>query len=407
MFYFVLILIIGMTGFSLITEVLNYQHRNSELPDNVKALYEPEQYQKSLSYQMANFKLGLVSNVFKTTLLVLLLVFGFFGWLESTVSQMVTSPILETLLFMFGFYLVTLISGLPFRYYRTFVVEESFGFNKTTKKLFVIDLLKSLVLVMVLGGGVLAGLNALYLAFESQITLFLIFAYAVLVVLFFLIFILNGFFIRRFNKLSPLADGSLKDGIDALASKLGFNIKRIYTMDASKRSTKLNAFFTGIGKTREVVLFDTLVDKMSEEEILAVLAHELGHATFKDAPRMLAQQVVVMALYVGLIGWILNTTSFFTSFGLGGVHFGFTLILLFVLIEPMDTLINLYTMYASRKAEYRADAFAKKHTSQPAMQGALIKLVQENFANLTPHPLYVTLNYSHPPISQRLAALDA
>lgn len=407
MFYFVLILIIGMTGFSLITEVLNYQHRHSALPDNVKALYEPEQYQKSLSYQMANFKLGLVSNVFQTTLLVLLLVFGFFGWLESAVSQLVTSPILETLLFMFGFYLVTLISGLPFRYYRTFVVEEAFGFNKTTKKLFVIDTLKSLALVIVLGGGILVGLNSLYLAFESQITLFLIFAYAALVALFFLIFLLNGFFIRRFNKLSPLEDGSLKEGIDALASKLGFNIKRIYTMDASKRSTKLNAFFTGIGKTREVVLFDTLVDKMSEEEILAVLAHELGHATFKDAPRMLAQQVVVMALYVGLIGWILNTTSFFTAFGLSGVHFGFTLILLIVLVEPIATLINVYTMYASRKAEYRADAFAKKHTSQDAMQGALIKLVQENFANLTPHPLYVKLNYSHPPVSQRLAALDA
>ncbi len=407
MVYLVLGIMIAMTTFSVVTEVLNYRHRHQPISENVQDLYDTTQYQTSLNYQMANFKLRMVKNGIQTLLLVLLLAFGFFGWLESTINGLVSGTIVQTIGFLFSFYFLTMIIGLPFRYYRTFVIEEAYGFNKTTKKLFIIDLVKGLILGLILGGGMVAGLNAIYLAFEDQITLFLVFAYVALVMVFIALFLLNGFLIRTFNKLSPLEEGELKERINALADQLGFNIKRIYTMDASKRSTKLNAFFTGLGKTREVVLFDTLIEKMSDDEIVAVLAHELGHATYKDAPRMLIQQVFVMALYVGLIGFILNTPAFFTDFGLSGVHFGFMLILLVVLIEPIDTLIGVGTMYLSRKAEYRADAFAKKHTSQEAMQSALKTLVKEDYVNLTPHPLHVKLYYSHPPVSERLSALES
>jgi STE24 endopeptidase len=177
-------------------------------------------------------------------------------------------------------------------------------------------------------------------------------------------------------------------------------------MDASKRSTKLNAFFTGLGKTREVVLYDTLIEKLTEAEILAVLAHELGHATHKDSWKLLIRQNLLFAVYVLLFGVILGVEAFFTGFGLTGVHYGFALLLLVFLIEPCDMVLGILMNHLSRVAEYQADAYAKKHTDSTSMQSALRKLTVANYSNLTPHPLYQLLHYSHPTTSNRLSALD-
>lgn len=202
---------------------------------------------------MANFKHSLIFSTFKTALLIILLVIGFFGWLEIFVSNITNQVVMQTLLFLFAFYLFNLIINLPFRYYRIFVIEEKFGFNKTTKKIFFVDLFKSVMLVIVLGGGLIALLNVLYLSFIDNILLFILGALVFIFIIQILSFLLNGFFVRIFNKLTPIEEGSLKDKIDTLASKLGFKIARIFVMDASRRSTKLNAFFTGIGKTKQVV----------------------------------------------------------------------------------------------------------------------------------------------------------
>ena len=222
-----------------------------------------------------------------------------------------------------------------------------------------------------------------------------------------LLFLFNGVFVRLFNKLTLLEEGSLKEKIDALAFSLGFEVKRIYVMDGSRRSTKLNAFFSGLGKTKEVVLFDTLIEKSTEDQILAVLAHELGHATHKDTLKGLMQQLFVIGLYVLVLGFILTTVDLHTAFYLSNVHFGFSIILMSILLSPVNTLLGLYTNYVSRVHEYKADAFAARHTSKDAMISALKLLVVENFANLTPHPLYVKLYYSHPPISSRIASVEA
>jgi STE24 endopeptidase len=177
------------------------------------------------------------------------------------------------------------------------------------------------------------------------------------------------------------------------ALSLGFKVKRIYKMDGSKRSTKLNAFFTGLGATKEVVLYDTLIEKMSEDEILAVLAHELGHATHKDTLKLLVEQIFVILLYVLALAFILTSESLYTPFGLSGIHFGFALLLLSIVLEPFQMVIGMVTNKISRTFEYKADAFAAKHTSKEAMIGALKVLVIENYANLTPHPLYEFLYY--------------
>lgn len=404
--YLILAVILIMFLFEVYVQVLNYKHRSAPLPENVKDLYDKGKYQSWLEYSMANFKFGLLNHTFSTLLLLGLLGLGFFGALENFTKGLTDSGLLQTLLFMGGFYIIQFVLGLPFSYYHVFVIEERFGFNKTTKKLFATDAVKQLVLTVVLGGGLIAMIYSLYDALSSHIWTFVLGAYGAIVVILLAVFLLNGLFVRLFNKLTILEEGTLKEKIDTLGNRLGFSVKRIYTMDASKRSTKLNAFFSGLGKTREVVLYDTLIQKSSEEQIIAVLAHELGHATHKDTLKLLLTQILIIGIYVVLLGLILSQSILHTSFGLDGINVGFGLILMVVFLEPISIPLGLLTNWLSRIFEYKADAFATKETSKEAMAGALKVLAVENFSNLTPHPLYVALKYNHPTISERLAAID-
>ena len=405
-FYMILSIILGMFVFEFLISVLNYRYKNQPIPENVQGLYDKDKYHKWLEYSMANFKFGIVSNTISTAAMLLLLSLGAFGFFEELSIEVTSSGLLQTLFFLLMYYVISFIMALPLSYYRVFKIEESFGFNKMTKKLFVIDKIKSFILTVVFGGGIISLLFVIFKAF-TNIWIFILIAYVVIFTVMLLLFLFNGVFVRLFNKLTLLEEGSLKEKIDALAVSLGFEVKRIYVMDGSRRSTKLNAFFSGLGKTKEVVLFDTLIEKSTEDQILAVLAHELGHATHKDTLKGLIQQLFVIGLYVLVLGFILTTADLHTAFYLSNVHFGFSIILMSILLSPVNTLLGLYTNYVSRIHEYKADAFAAKHTSKEAMISALKLLVVENFANLTPHPLYVKLYYSHPPISSRIASVEA
>lgn len=404
------IVVLGIIGVMFVFEtwvaILNYKNKNAALPENVKHLYNEEQYKKWLAYSMANFKFGMISSIISTVILIGLLVFGFFGYLETLSQTLTTNTLFQVLIFLFGYYVITFMIGIPFSYYRIFVIEESFGFNKMTKKLFVIDKIKNLLIVILIVGPLLAGLYLGFDAFKNNLLTFAFVAYAGIVLIMLLLFTFNGVFVRWFNKLVPLEQGSLKTNIDTLGKSLGFEVKKIYKMDASKRSTKLNAFFSGLGKSKEVVLFDTLLDKLEEDEVISVLAHELGHATHKDTLKLLVTQLFNMAAYVSLLTLILTNESFYTTFGLEGINFGFAIILMMVLMSPVSTLLSIYTNAISRKMEYKADAFAAKHSSKDAMSRALEKLATENFSNLTPHPVYEFLYYNHPNISKRLEAIS-
>lgn len=405
-FYVILSLILGMFVFEFLISIMNYRYKNQPIPKNVQGLYDKDKYKKWLEYSMANFKFGIVSNTLSTVVMLLLLSLGAFGFFEELSIDVTSSALLQTLFFLLMYYMISFMFSLPLSYYRVFKIEESFGFNKMTKKLFIIDKIKSFILTIVFGGGIISLLFVIFEAF-TNIWIFILIAYVVIFAVMLLLFLFNGVFVRLFNKLTLLEEGSLKEKIDALALSLGFEVKRIYVMDGSKRSTKLNAFFSGLGKTKEVVLFDTLIEKSTEDQILAVLAHELGHATHKDTLKGLIQQLFVIGLYVLVLGFILTTVDLHTAFNLSNVHFGFSIILMSILLSPVNTLLGLYTNYVSRVHEYKADAFAAKHTSKEAMISALKLLVVENFANLTPHPLYVKLYYSHPPISSRIASVEA
>lgn len=399
-------LVAVMYALDLAITLVNHRHSKGPIPAHARDIYDAEKYAKWLDYSLATLRHGVVVKTVMTALLLAFLAFGFFGWLETITNAWVAHPILQTLAFLGVFSLLSALLNLPFDYYATFVIEEKFGFNKSTRSTFFLDALKGLLLTFVLGGGIIALLNWLYLTFLDRLWLFILSAWLALAVIMVVVFVLNTkVFVKIFNKLTPLPDDELKQKIEAMAARVGFNVKAISVMDASKRSTKLNAFFSGLGKTREVVLFDTLVEKLKQEEVLSVLAHELGHAVHKDVPRLLGVQILAFGLYAALVGLLLQSPELAQGFGLSAAHFGFSIVLFSILIEPISLLLGIPMNFVSRKAEYAADAFAARLAGAEPTLSALRTLAQENLANLNPHPLYILIHYSHPPIPERLRAI--
>jgi len=389
------------TGLSL----LNLSYQRKPLPANVKEIYSKDKLKQSRAYFAENTRFSLIRSTFSILLMLGLLIGGFFPYVAQIIKQITNSELLETFFFLSVLLILNTIITLPFNYYRTFSIEARYGFNKSTKSLFFTDVLRNIILSTVLTSGIAVLLNSLYIGLGEM---FVFGAWIALSVIIVILFMLNTkVFVKIFNKLTPLPDGTLRDSIQALATKTGFKAKAIYTMDASKRSSKLNAFFSGFGPIREIALFDTLIAKLNEKQILSVLAHEIGHAKHFDEIRLIVQQILVFGVYAWMLNLLLGNQAIITSFGFTGPFFAFSLILFGFLIEPFDFLLGLPTNWLSRKAEYAADAFAVKQGYKEPMMGALKVLVKENFANLTPHPLEVLLTYSHPPMHDRLAAIEA
>ena len=389
------------TGLSL----LNLSYQRKPLPANVKEIYSKDKLKQSRAYFAENTRFSLIRSTFSFLLMLGLLIGGFFPYVAQIIKQITNSELLETFFFLSVLLILNTIITLPFNYYRTFSIEARYGFNKSTKSLFFTDVLRNIVLSTVLTSGIAVLLNSLYIGLGEM---FVFGAWIALSVIIVILFMLNTkVFVKIFNKLTPLPDGTLRDSIQALATKTGFKAKAIYTMDASKRSSKLNAFFSGFGPIREIALFDTLIAKLNEKQILSVLAHEIGHAKHFDEIRLIVQQILVFGVYAWMLNLLLGNQAIITSFGFTGPFFAFSLILFGFLIEPFDFLLGLPTNWLSRRAEYAADAFAVKQGYKEPMMGALKVLVKENFANLTPHPLEVLLTYSHPPMHDRLAAIEA
>ncbi len=396
-------IILATFTFDLWLSVLNYNHRTQPIPDNVKDIYDAQSYARWLEYTMENFRLGMIAKIISTVLTILMLTLGFFPWLNRQTLTFSEDPVISVLLFVGGYMILNSLLNIPFSYIRNFKIEEKYGFNKTTKKTFVLDLMKSLLMMIVLGGGILYVLLSLYLHSEN----FILYTWLFLVVIMIFVNILyTKVFIKIFNKLTPLPEGELKDKIMEFAQKTGTSIKSISVMDASRRTKKLNAFFSGFGKFKSIVLFDNLIEKMNSDEIVAVLAHEIGHGKHKDTVRNLMLALIQMGIMLYLLQLFLSWQALSISFGFETANIGFGLILFSVFLSPIDILLDIPLSALSRWAEYRADGYAKEHGYGAAMITALKRLAQENFANLTPHPLMVRMTYSHPPISQRIKALQ-
>lgn len=388
-------------------KILNERIKSQPVPENVSDIFDEKRYQKWIKYTRVNSRFGWISRGVSLAITLALLINNgaliqvIFGWAKVTSSELG-----QVIVFLGIYQLIQFTLGIGFSYYKTFKIEEEFGFNKTTKKTFFLDRVKQLLLTIVFGGGLITGLYYLYDSFQENLLGFILIAWASLMVTMALIsYLYTAVFVKIFNKIEPLEEGSLKTSIETLAKDIGYKVKAISKMDASKRSTRLNAFFSGFGKQKEIVLFDTLIEKMKEDEILAVLAHEFAHGKHNDVPRMFLQQALQIFLYTLLFYVVLTTESLYTAFGFDGIFLGFGVLLFGILIAPLDLLLSLPTMALSRWAEYRADAYSVSLLGADSMDRALRKLAKESLSDLNPHPAFTLVYYSHPPMHKRLAAI--
>ena len=392
-----------MAAFGFFLKYLTYSRRNYAIPDNVKDVYDEEEYKKNQAYKMDNLKFSVVVSIIGSIITLCFLLFNFHHALyEFILGETDNFYIVST----FIFFVPLLIEGIVRKImgiYDTFVIEKRYGFNKTTPKTFILDTVKTLIIAVVVAGG----LFLLFLFLYNTIGNWMF------VVLFFVLIVLQLFFsfispllIRIFYKLTPLEDGELKDRVLSLAGETGFRIKGIYSVDASKRSTKLNAFATGFGKTKTIGLFDTLIEKMTVDEIIAVLAHEIGHAKKRHLLKRLPSSLIMICILLTAAYFIISLPEASQAFGFADANIAFGLFIVVLIISPLFVLLSIPSNTISRKHEYEADAYAKECAGQEAIESALKKLYQENLGNLTPHPFVVMIEYSHPPLSQRLSALD-
>lgn len=389
----------------LFSGLLNYRSFNDKIPSNVRDIYNKEEYEKSQKYKKENFRFNLFISSYSFIILVTVLYSGYFGVLDSTIrNYTLENEISPSVLFFFSIYLINDIILLPFQFYRVFVIEQKYGFNTMSLKTFILDKLKGYLLTLIVGLIVMVPLLILILLFPQSFWI-----YSWILLSFFMIFI-NMFYtsliVPLFNKLTPIDDGDLKDSLNSYAEKVGFSLSNIFVINGSKRSKKANAFFTGFGKNKKIVLYDTLIKNHTVDELVAVLAHEVGHYKLRHVISNLVISIATTGFMLFLMSKFLFNSE--VSYALGGnVSFRHLEILaFFILYTPISRFINILVFIKSRKNEYEADNFAISTFKKSPLVSALKKLSRDNLTNLTPHPLFEFINYSHPSLSKRLRSIE-
>ena len=397
----IILIILLLVAYELILDWLDYRNRKAPIPENVKDIYDEDTYLKRNEYERESARLSLIETLISLPLFLLVLTFNIHSFLFDYAGRFSDNVYFKTF-FMLGVlaFLSSLIIGNIFSWYDTFVIEAKYGFNKTTRKTFVADTIKHFFFVRcLLCGGGIALFMYLYTSFGDRVFLIFFFVAAAFIVaaLFF-----SHVFSKLFNKFTTLEDGSLKDKIFAIANKTGYPVKRVLVMDGSRRSTKLNAYFTGFGRSKTIVLFDTLIDKMEEGEITAVLAHEIGHAKCRHTLKGLPLSLLMIAALLFMAQFIVGRDSVSLAFGFVEANIAFGLYISLVISAPFMLFANIPLAALMRRFERDADAYAAENAGAGNLISALKKLARENYANLTPHPMVVKLSHSHPTISQRV-----
>ena len=405
----ILIIIISIVvvsyAFDQWLDYINLKAQRADIPKEVEAFYEKDKYLKSLAYHKELTHFSFLTSGFSFALSVLMLYFGGFGLVDGWLRPHITNDILLTLSFFGVLMVASDILTIPFQWYSTFVIEEKYGFNKTTVKLFITDKLKGYALGAGIGGTLLTVLLYLIQTIGPNFWIW----FSVIAAAF--ILLVNMFYttliLPLFNKLTPLPDGELKTAIEAFAKKINFPLDNIFIIDGSKRSKKANAFFSGIGKKKKIVLYDTLISNHTTDELVAVLAHEVGH--FKKKHIIWGYILSVIQIVFTLFVLSLMIFNEHVSLALGGAQLAIHLNLLAfgILFSPISGITGLFMHLLSRKNEFEADAYARETFDGKALSNALKKLSVDNLSDLYPHPLYVFFHYSHPPLLKRLAALES
>ena len=404
-FWVIIVIVVASFVWKQIRAALNRSMMSDRLPVELAGIYDDEKYAKQQQYQRVNGKFSLISSSFSTIVLLIALFTGILGWLESALSAVTANYLLLPLLFVLVIVIVLTIADLPFSYYDTFVIEERFGFNKSTKATFFLDALKNFILTTILMGVVVSVIAVLY---HLDPQWFWIWAWIALT--FFSVGI--GYFYSQlivplFNKQTPLEDGELRDNLMQLSQKTNFPITDVFVIDGSKRSTKANAYFAGFGKRKRICLYDTLIDDLSTEEIAAVLAHEIGHYKKRHIPVSMAISTALSGIQLWLMSLFLGSESLAAAMGgTGGASLILGLIAFSLLYGPISELLAVGQNILSRHNEYQADAFAAHYGYGKALISGLKTISAKALSNMTPHPIVVFWSYSHPPLLQRMKALQ-
>ncbi|MBI9110797.1 M48 family metallopeptidase [Maridesulfovibrio ferrireducens] len=405
-FFIIIFSLTAVCLLGLISRKLNRSALSPELPEEFKGTFNADKYRKSQDYTKAGIGFENISSTFMTLVTLLFIICGGFNILDIWATSFGYNEIITGLIFFAGLAILSDLISLPFSLYQTFVIEEKFGFNKTNLKTFFMDKIKGYLLGGIIGGILLSGI-LLFFSLAGQ------FAWAwcwlfIVVVTLAIQYIAPTWILPLFNKFTPLEEGELKDKIGQFAKNNGFEISGIFMIDGSKRSTKANAYFTGFGKKKRIALFDTLIKELSTDEIVAVLAHEIGHSKLGHIRKMIIMSIINTGIVFLLMSFFLGNKDLFAAFGMQNISIHAGLIFFALLYTPVSVVLSVFSNAKSRKHEFEADNFAAKTTKTPsALIGALKKLSASNLSNLTPHPFYVWLEYSHPPVLKRIENLKS
>ena len=405
---FILYIFIGLVIFNfLLTTLLDYindKNWKDKIPDGLKDFYDAENYLKAKEYKIERGRLSLVSSLFSLIFTLLMLYFYGFGFISDYAISLSDSTIIQSSIFFMIFYIFNYILGIPLSYYSTFVIEEKFGFNKTNLKTFTLDKIKSLIISSVLIIGLTSIAVLIIDFFAKGFWLWLWVGISLLML------VLNMFYadliVPIFNKLTPLKDGELRNKIEAYSKKVGYSLKNIFVIDGSKRSSKANAFFSGIGPRKTIALYDTLIEKYTDEELVSVLAHEVGHYKKKHILFSMIITIVQLGIMCYLFEICMSFNLIANSLGSSKMNFHIGIISFSFLYSPLALVIGVLMNILSRKNEFEADKYARDTYNGEALSLALKKLSVDSLSNLYPHPLYVFIHYSHPPLLKRLSRLN-
>lgn len=403
-FYIILALYIWEFIFSKTLDYLNTTKWKETLPKKLKDIYDEKKYKKSMKYEKTNHSFSSKTGMFSFSIMLLMLIFWGFGWLDNLVKTWSDINLLQSLYFFWIIFIVQTIISLPISYYSTFVIEEKFWFNKMTKRLFFFDSLKSFMLSIILWGWIISLIIWLYNIDQNNFWL-----YAWWLVTFFSIFMMmfySSVIVPIFNKQTPLEDWELKTWIQKFANKVWFKLDNIFVIDGSKRSSKANAYFSWFGPKKRIVLYDTLIKDLNTKELVAVLAHEIGHYKRKHTFQMLAFSIIQTGFMLFILGMLLEYPEVSQALWAENWSFHVGILAFGILFTPISIILWTFSSILSRKNEYEADTFAKEFYDADKLKSALIKLSRNNLSNLEPHPLYEFFNYSHPTVLKRLEALS-
>ncbi|MBK6282352.1 MAG: M48 family metallopeptidase [Draconibacterium sp.] len=400
LFFIIIAIIVLDFLFEKYLDYLNTKTMSDVLPEEVKGIYDEEKYKKQQAYQRENNRFGLLSSSFSFALTLAMFLFFGFAFVDS-LAWGITANAIVAALFFFGLIMFASdILSMPFSVYDTFVIEEKYGFNKTTPKTFVLDTIKGWLIGGLIGGGLLAIIILIYQKTQNMFWIYawiLISAFSVFMAMFY-----SNLIVPLFNKQTPLEAGELRDAIQKFSDKVGFKLDNIFVINGSKRSTKANAYFTGFGAKKRIVLYDTLINEMETNEIVAVLAHEIGHYKKKHVIQGLLIGSVQTGIVLFIFSLLINNENLSQALGVEVPNFHIGLVAFGVLYTPVSFVLGIFMNLLSRKNEYQADAFAAQNFNPESLASALKKLSVKNLSNLTPHPKYVFFHYSHPTLLQRL-----